>query len=548
MFCECSTSGARWSLEVANADDQSVDLVATGAEYARLPITLFAQASLEYHEVQLYDYMDSNDDSRFATWTEPLDPTCILFETPTPRPSSQPTTSLASKSEDICTINVALNARPACPPTRRLAAFDPRFTRIASSAAFSFPSSLRVFITTTADADGLTQYCIYDGGSIVVSGRYASRSFVRRDDGIAKITEAWCEACGIDACDLSNPSDDASEWTGPPFGRGLGDPHFETLDGVEYTFNGRGDYLFLTFNGTQFEIDARLVSWPSVSDVSVISALSFKSGAQELVLLANNNGFDVYIGGDFYQTSDELDFPFSVGSTISVVNGSLGYLWVIYENIVSVGAKNVNDTISYAVANYLNSTDFDGALTYSGDAFNATEISRAFQGWLKSNTSSLYDALGPTEINTTSWRALSPSITIPVYCEGSLQCAFDADATGSTDFAVGTLTEAAAISSIVETLQESVTTCTMPQATVSISHVADGVFEGATLVSTCTFFTPFTETRMCINGSFVPPSELDCPNSALPNCPAACYSRRYSRRQLIFGSYHIDCSGCPFER
>ncbi|RNA08668.1 sushi domain-containing 2-like [Brachionus plicatilis] len=53
------------------------------------------------------------------------------------------------------------------------------------------------------------------------------------------------------------PSDDGSRWTPPSPGGGSGDPHYTTFDGVEYTFNGLGEYLFFEINEINFTCQVR---------------------------------------------------------------------------------------------------------------------------------------------------------------------------------------------------------------------------------------------------------------------------------------------------
>ena len=42
----------------------------------------------------------------------------------------------------------------------------------------------------------------------------------------------------------------------------FGDPHFITLDGVEYTFNGYGEYTILNANNAEFLLQGRMQPLP----------------------------------------------------------------------------------------------------------------------------------------------------------------------------------------------------------------------------------------------------------------------------------------------
>jgi len=43
-----------------------------------------------------------------------------------------------------------------------------------------------------------------------------------------------------------------------PSGASFGDPHIITFDGVEYTFNGFGEYTVLSVNNSQFVLQGRM--------------------------------------------------------------------------------------------------------------------------------------------------------------------------------------------------------------------------------------------------------------------------------------------------
>lgn len=488
--CDPDVGGdERWTVKVAGGDSQASQF-----------------ASVDYHSMFFYDYFDSpgiepvEDVASDAT----LDPICdAVAQAPTMTPVPPPTMpSICEESPP------PEDAEPPCPPNLNQILRDPLYRPVK-------PSS---YVTNVPSVDGLSQFCNYDlaTGRLVVTGDDASRSFPRQDDPVAPMSEAWCEACPDPLCDQSNPSDDASDWVGPPVGAGRGDPHFESIYGLEFTFNGRGDYLLLNANASVnsvFEVDARLTSWAGAPGVSVMSAVAFSAGSQRLVLNANNDKFDIFVDG---QLVDVQDFPLAVGPAISLVNGTLGFLWVTYRAIVSVGVKNVNNTISYAIVTHSNATTFDGGLTYAGDAFDPAQISAAFLQWLKNDTGPIFDVLGPTDIETTSWRALAPDLPIPSFCNGSLQCAFDANATGSAEFAAATATEAFEVAALVQVLSVPTTTCALPKSTPFIVHDVQGVYENDTLTSTCVFAPTFNETRVCLDGAFTPPSVLDCPVSLAP--------------------------------
>ena len=58
-----------------------------------------------------------------------------------------------------------------------------------------------------------------------------------------------------------------------------GDPHFKTLDGLEYTFNGYGEYTLIT-KKNDFELQARLGPWV-MADGKVVNATAIVGLAAE---------------------------------------------------------------------------------------------------------------------------------------------------------------------------------------------------------------------------------------------------------------------------
>ena len=67
---------------------------------------------------------------------------------------------------------------------------------------------------------------------------------------------------------------------------GCGDPHFITLDGVEYTFNGFGEYTVLNINATNFNLQGRmqpLTDSGRSSRATLFSAFAMKENDSDIV-------------------------------------------------------------------------------------------------------------------------------------------------------------------------------------------------------------------------------------------------------------------------
>jgi len=75
----------------------------------------------------------------------------------------------------------------------------------------------------------------------------------------------------------------------------FGDPHMITLDGVEYTFNGYGEYHILQVAGPDFNLQGRMQplvgEYGNVSRATVYTAFAMKE----------NNSDVVQVMGQIYQ-------------------------------------------------------------------------------------------------------------------------------------------------------------------------------------------------------------------------------------------------------
>eukprot|EP00058_Branchiostoma_floridae_P017536 XP_002603024.1 hypothetical protein BRAFLDRAFT_84760 [Branchiostoma floridae] len=129
--------------------------------------------------------------------------------------------------------------------------------------------------------------------------------------------------------------------------RTFGDPHFITLDGLGYTFNGHGEFVLLTVNDGEFLAQARmeqLISDGSAVDATIITALAMKENSSETVQvqLSEVRTMDVLVDGqliDFQELTvqefsgfvvtvedaDEAQISFNsgIGVTVNALEGML---------------------------------------------------------------------------------------------------------------------------------------------------------------------------------------------------------------------------------
>ena len=68
---------------------------------------------------------------------------------------------------------------------------------------------------------------------------------------------------------------------------GRGDPHFTTLDGRVYTFNGLGEYVLLRESIKDFEFQGRTELAPNYN-ATIFSAFAIKDGSDAVEVIIYN--------------------------------------------------------------------------------------------------------------------------------------------------------------------------------------------------------------------------------------------------------------------
>ncbi|XP_053386927.1 uncharacterized protein LOC123542089 isoform X2 [Mercenaria mercenaria] len=143
------------------------------------------------------------------------------------------------------------------------------------------------------------------------------------------------------------------------FGTFWGDPHFTTLDGLNFTFNGLGEYTLLQINtgNCSFDLQARteraIKGNGNLSDATVFTAFAAKDSNTTSVHVERNNertGVNLYgnkvdLTDQYNSNTDETD-PFSWSSqdeklTISKQNGSVNVFFPAcnVSLIISIGVE-----------------------------------------------------------------------------------------------------------------------------------------------------------------------------------------------------------------
>ncbi|XP_038072987.1 sushi domain-containing protein 2-like [Patiria miniata] len=96
---------------------------------------------------------------------------------------------------------------------------------------------------------------------------------------------------------LVRPSQTCEDYTAPAPAITTGDPHLITLDGVEYTFNGVGEYTMLEACNGSFVMQARMAVLQIGTPATVVTALAAvdtETSDQIQVEVSNRRGMDVW--------------------------------------------------------------------------------------------------------------------------------------------------------------------------------------------------------------------------------------------------------------
>jgi hypothetical protein len=92
-----------------------------------------------------------------------------------------------------------------------------------------------------------------------------------------------------------------------------GDPHFVTLDGYQYTFNAKGEFVLIETNDRGFTLQGCMIEAPTAAGISstatVLSALVAKQMDSDTVQFEIGRGIDVLVDGERVELSVGSEIP-----------------------------------------------------------------------------------------------------------------------------------------------------------------------------------------------------------------------------------------------
>ncbi|XP_048583031.1 protein mesh isoform X2 [Nematostella vectensis] len=141
------------------------------------------------------------------------------------------------------------------------------------------------------------------------------------------------------------PSDNGKQYEAPRPAVGFGDPHLVTLDGVEYTLNGFGEFTVLKVDSPQFTLQGRmkpLVNNGHATRATLFTAFAMReNGSDTVQIQLNGRGLvDVLVNGEIVELEEQ-------GGTIEIQNA-----WVMKYPNVSKYSAIFRSGISVTVQGY----------------------------------------------------------------------------------------------------------------------------------------------------------------------------------------------------
>ena len=152
------------------------------------------------------------------------------------------------------------------------------------------------------------------------------------------------------------PSDDGSRWQPPITTGGSGDPHFLTLDGLDYTFNGYGEYTLLEIPSSHFTIQTRILPLeynPTLSQSgTVFKTLVVKYNHDKIQIgLNEGNEVAIYLNNNLFELSlDSKMNSLSIGELSIIISSSNTYVIQSSNQInIDIILTNNRDALSFVI-------------------------------------------------------------------------------------------------------------------------------------------------------------------------------------------------------
>ena len=387
--------------------------------------------------------------------------------------------NLCALLDDILTLSPT-GVRP-CPCTQNVARFDTNFKEDSRFINYFHEGSKHCHRSTTPTDAGSGQQCCYreDGNINLDQDGAGTADTFSPEHGIVHhfIYDvlpwfACCEFSGQSDCETYHthrPSDDCADYVPPNNANTQGDPHFTTTDGLDYTFNGVGEFTMASSPIYNITFQARMESYRDTS-ASVYTAFVIQTNNssniqlqrdilnQTLILIDDHSfqltegiilkriarGVTLTIATDLSQVN--VQFNNGVGLRVYIFPESMSFLLQLDESM--------RGSMEGLLGNFNGDTEDDLMLPNGSSIVSNSTLSQIHYQfgleWMINENSSLFTYQTPFDYNTYSNPSFLPSFISPnlsevspevrSLCGDSFPCLFDAVTTGMLSFANETLT------------------------------------------------------------------------------------------------------------
>ncbi|CAH1226410.1 MUC4 [Branchiostoma lanceolatum] len=172
----------------------------------------------------------------------------------------------------------------------------------------------------------------------------------------------------------------------PGWTRLRGDPHFTTIDGISYTFNGLGEYVIVDVDNGLYQVQGRTAFASGSSHATIISAVVINERGKLPIQtnVVGNSSLDLCINGSMADTSVfESNEEMEVGDNAVILKPSNDSLLVVFFSgvTVKVSAKKGMLAVEFSAPPEFRGKvrgllgRWDGDSTNDFEAFNGTVFS-----------------------------------------------------------------------------------------------------------------------------------------------------------------------------
>ena len=403
-----------------------------------------------------------------------------------------------------------------CPCTTAQARSDANFIEDEHTTLINYfhPGSDTCF-RSSQTASGSGQQCCYKDGNINTDklGAGTADSF-SSDKSPPKHFQndllPWLPCCKFsNDCDVYlqyRPSDDCKDYIPPIPARTNGDPHFLTLDGLEYTFNGAGEFLLISSPLNNFTFQARMEIFQN-TPASVYTAFVIRTGNSSKIQIERNNQNQIllHIEDQMLEIKEGIllnliarESKIQITNDYSqvVVSFSHGVSLRVYIYATSMSfllqlGDQYRNNVSGLMGNF-NSDPSDDFMLPNGVIISQNSPLRDIHynfglHWMVNEVESIFTYQSPFDHSSYSKPNFTPLFEIPELenidpevrelCGSSFSCLYDATTTGMLSFANDTMQFNIIFEDVVNN-SESIVSCGRPDSVENGGIVGSVFFVG----------------------------------------------------------------------